>query len=170
METETICAFRLCSLEEANELLVQWEHRMGPLKRGNQSAKCHILESDSQPLSVVTASHLIRSRVGGVSLSLTRDNTIELSRLCSATHGLNRVCLRLWRELVFPKLNFRYAISYQDSKMHKGNLYRFDGWKRVGFSHSGKDTRSGRPGRDKFVWLWETPQKYGAVDEDRLGS
>jgi hypothetical protein len=60
-----------------------------------------------------------------------------------------------------PGLPFRVAISYQDAALHSGNLYRFDGWQRRAFSHSGTDTRSGRPGRDKWIWVYP-PQPDGA--------
>ena len=85
---------------------------------------------------------------------MNRDNTIELSRLCASRGGLCRVALRLWREFVFPAMGYEFAVSYQDADLHNGNTYRFDGWERVGRARSGTDTRSGRPGRDKWVWVW----------------
>jgi antitoxin VapB len=145
-------------LETANDCLVAWGHRMGPLLRGNQRGIHHALLHDGQPVAVTMTSTLIRERVGGVDgLDLDRSNTVELSRLCAARPGLCRVALRLWREFVFPSLDgaYRYAISYQDAAQHSGDTYRFDGWRRVGYSHSGRDTRSGRPGRNKYIWLWE---------------
>lgn len=141
------------SLDQANVLLIEWKHKMGPLSRGNQGAWCHALLHNGDPIAITTASYLIAARVGGAA-SLTRDNTLELSRLCAARPGLCRVMLRMWREFVFPMLDFPVAMSYQDADLHTGNTYRFDGWKRVAFSHSGADTRSGRPGRDKWVWVW----------------
>jgi hypothetical protein len=70
------------------------------------------------------------------------------------------VALRLWREFVFPTLGYRYAISYQDADLHNGNTYRFDGWKRLPLiGRSGPDSRSGRLGRRKYVWLWENLKK-----------
>lgn len=45
-------------------------------------------------------------------------------------------------------------MSYQDADLHNGHTYRFDGWERVGYSHSGNDYRTGRRGRRKWVWLW----------------
>lgn len=143
------------TLPEANEMLVAWGHKMGPLKRGNQgAASCHALWMGDEYLAVATASTLIMPVVGGGCSWMTRDNTIELSRLCAARGGLCRVALRLWRECVFPSLGYDYAVSYQDADLHNGNTYRFDGWKRVGRARSGTDTRSGRPGRDKWVWAW----------------
>ena len=151
-------AFEQVSLPEANRMLVAWGHKMGALNRGNQGALCHALTHEGKPVAVTTTSTLIAPVVGGCDW-MKRENTIELSRLCAARGGLCRVALRLWREFVFPPLGYKYAVSYQDADLHNGNTYRFDGWERVGRSHSGTDTRSGRPGRDKWIWAW-TNQKW----------
>lgn len=153
-----IAALVPCDLVQANALLVRWGHRMGALKRGNQGAWCYALLHESEPVAVATTSHLIAANVGGAPW-LRRDNAVELSRLCAARPGLCRVMLRMWREFVFPFLGYEYAISYQDADLHTGNTYRFDGWRRVAFSHSGTDTRSGRVGRDKWVWVWPPPER-----------
>lgn len=148
-----IAALVPLSLNQANELLIAWEHKMGALNRGNGYARCHALLHDGEPVALATTSTLIREAVAGVP-GLDRSNAIELSRLCACRPNLNRVMLRLWREFVFPTLGFRYAVSYQDADLHTGNTYRFDGWKRAAYSHSGTDQRSGRVGRDKWVWIW----------------
>lgn len=141
-------------LHEANKLLERWGHLMGPCNRGNGFSRCHALYHEEMPQAVTITSGLIRESVAGVDY-LNRSNCIELSRLCAKRPGLCRVMIRLWREFVFPQLGYQYAISYQDSALHSGATYRFDGWERVSFSHSGKDSRSGRQGRDKYVWLWK---------------
>jgi len=146
--------FEPVTLREANECLTAWGHKMGALNRGNQGALCHALTHEGQAVAVTTASNLIAARVGGGCEWMTRENTIELSRLCAARPGLCRVALRLWREFVFPALRYDFAVSYQDADLHNGHTYRFDGWQRVGRARSGPDTRSGRPGRDKWVWAW----------------
>jgi antitoxin VapB len=108
-----------------------------------------------RPVAVAMTSPLIRENVGGLP-HLTRENCVELSRLCAERRDLCRVVLRLWREFVFPLMGYPFAISYQDADLHTGNTYRFDGWKRMAFSHSGGiDQRSGRRGRNKWIWLWE---------------
>jgi antitoxin VapB len=150
-------AFEEITQFEANRCLELWNHKMGPLERGNQVGSCYGLIFDSRPVAVVTSSSLIRECVGGGNQHLTRENTTELSRLCAERSGLCRVALRLWREFVFPGLGVKNAISYQDADLHNGNTYRFDGWSRIGYSHSGVDTRSGRKGRNKWIWLWELP-------------
>lgn len=151
-------SFEPCSLAEANALLVAWEHKMGPLERGDQRGWAEVLRHEGKPVAVCTASYLIRERVGNAPW-LTRENTVELSRLCACRPGLCRVMLRLWREFVFPTLPFAWAMSYQDADLHAGHTYRTDGWERVAKSHSGTDTRSGRPGRDKWIWQWPPRSK-----------
>ena len=149
-------SFDSVPLAVANECLTMWGHRMGPLSRpmGGDVA-VHALMHEGRPVAVVTTSTLIRERVGGGLAHLTRENTVELSRLCAERPGLCRVALRLWREFVFPPLGFPVAISYQDADLHSGNTYRFDGWERVAFARAGgDDPRSGRKARNRFVWAW----------------
>lgn len=143
----------------ANEKLEEWGHAMGPLHRGNQAAICHGLFFGCQLVAVTTTSTLISPQAAGG--DYTRENTCELSRLCADRAGICRVALRLWREAVFPDLPYTFALSYQDADLHSGNTYRFDGWKRVAFSHSGVDTRSGRRGRNKWIWVWQKGAKDG---------
>jgi hypothetical protein len=153
MPFASMVTFDPISLPEANRLLVQWEHKMGPCIRGNGRNWAHALIHERIPVAVTITSALIRETVGGANF-LNRENCIELSRLCAVRPGLCRVALRLWREFVFPHLGYDYAISYQDADIHNGNTYRFDGWQRISRARSGPDTRSKRPGRDKWVWLW----------------
>jgi hypothetical protein len=149
-----LVTFEEITKEEANKLLILWGHKMGPLCRGNQAGLHYALIHNDKPVALTSQSNLISPVVGGGLNYLTRDNTIELSRLCAERTNLCRVALRLWREFVFPLTDYQYAISYQDADLHNGNIYRFDGWKRVGYSRSGTDTRSGRKGRNKYIWEW----------------
>jgi len=131
---------------------------MGPLLRGNSQAQhCHALVVHGYPVAVACTSSLIRECVGGGLGHMTRGNTVELSRLCAAEPWACRVALRLWRECVFPGTGAKFAVSYQDACMHSGNTYRFDGWTRAGYSSSGTDSRTGRKGRRKWIWVWELP-------------
>ena len=163
---EPLVWFDRIDRREANQLLIEWQHKMGPIKRQVDSEVCHVLIASGAPVALTAASTLIRENVGGGLGHLTRENTIELSRLCASRSGLCRIALRIWREFVFPGLGFPSAISYQDADLHSGATYRFDGWQRVGFSHSGTghqppEVRSGRAaagerkkGRDKWIWRW----------------
>ena len=166
---ELSSAFAVASLVtitrgEACVLLSKWGHKMGEIHRGNQEGWNHVLLHGGIPVAVTCAS-LIATTVGGAPF-LNRENCIELSRLCAVRPGLCRVMLRMWREFIFPSLGYANAISYQDAELHNGNTYRFDGWQRIGFSRSGTDTRSGRKGRSKYVWLWP-PQNADAMMEAR---
>lgn len=162
MRVPPIASFEPIRLDTANEKLEQWGHKMGRLHRGNQDATCHGLFSGFDLVAVTCVSTLIAPNVGGGMSNLTRDNCIELSRLCAARSGLCRVAIRLWREFVFPALGYQFAISYHDADIHNGNTYRFDGWSRVAYARSGTDTRSGRSGRNKWVWLWPAKDKEHA--------
>lgn len=144
--------FDVISLGTANSLLEEWGHRMGPLRRPINGDTAHALVHRGSPVAVTIASTLIRANVGGGLAHLTRETTVELSRLCASRPGLCRVALRLWREMALPELPFSAAISYQDADLHNGDTYRFDSWRRAGYSHSGTDSRSGRRGRNKWIW------------------
>lgn len=124
---------------------------MGELRRPT-TGWAHGLRQDNELLAVVSADTRIRPRVAG----LTRRDAVELSRLCAARPDLCRLALRLWRSFVFPVLarerGYRWAVSYQDAALHSGNVYRFDGWVRLGRSRNGIDPRTGRKGRNKVIW------------------
>lgn len=154
-------SFEEIDVGKANVYLRSWAHKMGPLERPYRSIAYALLD-EGRPVALSIHSTLIRDHVGGGMDHLTRANAIELSRLCAERPGLCRVALRLWREFVFSKLvGYQYAISYQDADLHNGNTYRFDGWERVAYSRAGgTDQRSGRKGRNKWVWLW---QRTGAA-------
>lgn len=147
-------SFEGIELSAADLLLETWGHKMGALRRGNQGAICHALFHGDEPVAVTCSSTLIAPCAGGGLSQLTRENSIELSRLCASRSGLCRVALRLWREFVFPACGYKWAISYQDADLHNGNTYRFDGWQRAAWSHSGTNTRNQKPGRDKWIWVF----------------
>lgn len=146
-------SFEPITREELNTCLRAWRHHMGPLSRPTM-AWAHGLRCNGDLTAVVSADILIQPRVAGFS----RRQAIEVSRLCAARPDLCRVALRLWRSFVFPYLcserGCRSAVSYQDAIEHSDNLYRFDGWVRVGRSRSGGDPRTGRKGRKKVIWGW----------------
>lgn len=159
--------FDQIELGEANAMLAQWEHRMGPLRRANFATPvAHALFHNGRPVAIAVAAGLIRENVAGRP-DLNRGNTIELARLCAERTGLCRVVLRLWREFVLPELPAQVAISYQDADLHSGATYRFDGWRRIGYSHSGTDRRSGRRGRNKWIWAWPPSTADAASTECR---
>ncbi len=148
--------WRSCSIAEANQELVRWGHKMCPMNRpdyGDVTAQG--LYHDGRIVALTCTAGLVRETVAGVHF-LHRSCAIELARLCAERPGLCRVALRLWREFTFPSTGKEYAVSYQDADLHNGNIYRFDGWVRFGFVPShGVDQRTGRRGRNKYVWIWK---------------
>ena len=145
--------------DELNRCLVEWEHKMGPLNRPRygEFGGAHGLRHEGKLLAVVASERMIAARTCG----LSRDDAFELARVCAARPGLCRVVVRLWREFVFPAMaaagRYTWAISYQDRVQHRGDLYRMDGWVRLGETSSGTDTRGRdgvRKGRRKTVWGW----------------
>lgn len=150
-------SFDLISRDDANECLVRWGHKMGPLNRPLFRSPIDFgLREKGELLAVATADTLIRPTCG-----LDRFQAFELSRLCAAAPRLNRAMLRLWTEIGFPEIvrawGTPWAISYQDATQHSGNLYRFDGWVRLGYSTGGSDPRalpSTVTARRRVIWGW----------------
>lgn len=139
-----------------NKCLVEWEHKMGPWKRPNfGNAHFHALFHNGEPVALAVDDQLIAETAGG----FPRSEALELARICAKRRDLNRVMLRLWREFIFPAFGKSWAISYQDAVIHGGDLYRFDGWTRIGTSNSGTDRRSGLKGRKKVIWGWKMPEE-----------
>jgi hypothetical protein len=150
-----LVSFERITLLDLNRCLLTWGHKMGPWERPNYGAEgFYGLKHHDDLVAVSASSPLISATVAG----LTRDEAFELGRICASRPDLNRVVLRLWREFVFPAMcrehGWRWAVSYQDAVLHSGDLYRFDGWVRLGVSRSGTDQRSGRKGRNKVIWGW----------------
>lgn len=154
MLVDPLVSFDTIRKAELNACLVAWQHKMGPWERPPFREWFYGLRHQGELVAVCAAGELIKEPVAG----MRRSEALELGRLCAARPGLNRVALRLWREFVFPSIceahGFTWAISYQDAAQHNGDLYRFDGWIRLGRSRSGTDARSGAIGRDKYIWGW----------------
>ena len=136
---------------DADRALLRWNHRMGPCKRPANELVSHGLFAHGKLCAVVVTAGLVASTCA----NFTRQDAIELARLCAERPDLCRPMLRLWREFVFPAFNRQWAVSYQDEALHSGNVYRFDGWIKLReHARSGTDARSGRIGRTKTVWGW----------------
>lgn len=158
-----LVAFEPISLEELNECLVLWQHKMGPLERPRFAREVvHGLRHNGELLAVTATEPMIAAQTCG----LHRDEAFELARVCAARPHLCRVAVRLWREFVFPAVSTvwgcPWAISYQDAVLHSGDLYRHDGWVRLGFTRSGTDKRAVgdlAKGRKKVVWGWHADPK-----------
>lgn len=169
-----LVAFDAIDHDQLNRCLTDWGHRMGPLHRPRfgEFGGAHALFHEGRAVAVVAHEKMIAAKTCG----LDRDEAFELARVCAERPGLCRVAVRLWREFVFPSAarvgGYRWAISYQDRAMHKGTLYRHDGWVRLGHTSSGSDQRGRegkRAGRRKTVWGWtaEPALMTGARERER---
>lgn len=150
-----LVSFDAIDREELNHCLVAWDHKMGPWERAKNFPEWfHGLRHNGELVAVIAAAALIRERVAGFS----REEAIELGRVCAARPAINRAAVRIWREFVFPSLcavnGHSWVVSYQDAVLHSGGLYRFDGWIKLGVSSSGTDPRGGTSGRRKVIWGW----------------
>lgn len=154
---EPLVSFDLISREELNDRLVAWGHRHGPVLRPEYRKPIDFgLRHRGELVAVVAADTLIRETCG-----FTRRDAFELSRICAARPDLCRVALRLWRELALPEIVKAWAtpwtISYQDAARHRGDLYRFDGWVKLGFTRSGSDARAQDATarvKQRVIWGW----------------
>jgi antitoxin VapB len=156
---DPLVSFDAIGPDDLNACLDRWEHKMGPLNRPLQyGGGAHGIRHDGRLVAVTAWSTLVRETCAGMEW-LPRDTTTELSRVCAERRNLCRLALRLWREFAFPAIReargHDWAVSYQDTSLHAGDLYRFDGWVKLGrFKSGGKDPRTGRKGRSGWIWGW----------------
>lgn len=148
------------SLAEANELLVEWGHYLGPVNRPFRS-EAWGLDVGGRLVSVAVSSSAVNHVAADDGRRWQRAEVVELSRLCSSERWATRVMLRLWREVCarewacpeprrgLPPLA---AVAYSQTSRHEGDIYRFDGWECLR-----SDAGSGGGG------TWSSPRSEGAV-------
>lgn len=139
---------------EANALLVEWAHPLGPCDRpfGVQS---WALEVDGVPIAVAVSASTVSATVE----EWRRAEVVELARIARHPEhrGALRVALRVWRDYLARRWPFWpvvAAVSYALPGT-PGNLYRFDGWE-----NRGRRDRSGGGGS----WTSSAP-KVNDVDD-----
>jgi len=154
---------------EANALLEEWGHYLGPVRRPFPPTDAYALDVDGEPIAVATSDGI----VGDTSAGYARCEVVELSRLCvkPGERWATRVMLRLWREKCAPKwpcvsprpgLRPLAAVAYSKNDRHEGRIYRFDGWTKVtdrAGSSGGRQWSRKRATNDaangaKTLWLW----------------
>lgn len=149
------------TMAEANRWLVEWGHKFGAVDRPFHQ-EAFALELDGKAVAVATSGSIVNGPVGG----FQRDEVVELTRLAASLPWVNRIMLRLWREVCAPRWAswpVKAAVSYSHNAMHRGDLYRFDGWEKVredaGSAGGGTWTRRREPGATvqgrKTLWLWK---------------
>lgn len=150
------------SPDEANNRLVAWQHKLGAVNRPYGS-EAFSLEIDGRIIAVAVSASTVSSTVAGY----RRQEVVELARLCAEpdNHWANRVLLRIWREVLAPRWAYwpvRAAISYSHNAMHKGGLYRADGWEKIrddcgsggGGTYSSKRAATDVVAGKKTLWVW----------------
>lgn len=166
MLIEPLGSFDLIDRDEANKCLERWGHKMGPLNRPLFRAPIDFgLREKGELLAVACSDTLIRETCG-----FNRRTAFDLSRLCAAAPRLNRLMIRLWTEIGYPEIvrtwGTPWAISYQNAKMHKGDLYRFDGWLRLKETRGGADPRAKDAtvtANHRVIWGWHA----SSIERDR---
>jgi hypothetical protein len=157
------------SVDEANALLEEWSHYLGPVTRPFPPTDAYVLDVEGEPLAVATSDGII----GDTSAGFQRCEAVELSRLCvrPGERWATRVMLRLWRERCGPKwrcvkpragLPPLAAVAYSKNDRHEGRIYRFDGWEKVtdragsagGGQWSRKRAKNDAANGPKTLWLW----------------
>ena len=150
-------------IDTMNDLLLRWGHRLGALRRPFRT-EAFAMQSYGKNIAVAASASIVSSTVAG----FTRREVVECARLCAEPRNTwaNRVMLRLWREICAPRWAcwpVRAAVSYSMNAHHSGNLYRFDGWKKIkdncgssgGGAWSRKRYASDAVYGKKTLWIWE---------------
>lgn len=145
LEAPTVGLYSI-PLFQANQFLEEWGHKLGPCVRPFYS-QAFALEVHGSPVCVAISASVVNHPVAGYH----REQLVELARLGARVGWANRVMLRLWREVcapMWPCWKAAAAVSYSLNAMHRGDLYRFDGWEKIR-----EDCGSGGGG------TWSTPRR-----------
>jgi antitoxin VapB len=108
---------------QANAFLVKVGHRLGPVNRPFRQ-EAFGLEVDGHLMAVAVSASMVADHVTTLDLEgapderFNRQEVVELARLAAAGP----------RWSGWP---VRALISYSHNAMHRGDLYRFDGWVKV---------------------------------------
>jgi hypothetical protein len=155
--------------DQVNELLEAWEHPLGGFRR--LFAQQHfVMVAGGEPVAVACSGSVRRPTVAG---GIPRRSVVELARI--ARHPDHpramRAMLRVWTDYLAPAWSDKYddwpvtaAISYA-LPGKTGNVYRFDGWDRIGETNPwGGSTGWGNPSKAdqiangrKVIWLYRYP-------------
>lgn len=157
------------SKTEANQLVVAWDHNLGPCERRFGHDCWALIVGSGNPVSVVIGASTVSDHVtDGSGGQLQRGAIVECARLCSdpANRWATRPMLRLWRECaaqLWPYWPVAAAVAYSQKRRHDGDIYRWDGWKLLsddcGRSGGGGGWSKPRPSTaassgPKRLWGW----------------
>lgn len=124
-------AVSTCDVEDANGLLIEWGHALGPCRRPFHQ-EAHVMTLEQRPVAVTVSASTVSATCGG----MERGELVELARIARAPDHpwVLRPMLRIWRAVLAPAWSgwpVAAAVSYA-LPGKTGDLYRFDGWERVG--------------------------------------
>jgi hypothetical protein len=169
-----VVAFDLIDNRSADRALEQWGHWLGGCNRpfGRQSWG---LTVHGVLAGVAVSASTVNATCGG----FERREVVELARLCAhpSHRDVTRVVLRLWRKVAPGAWGAEYwlvraLVSYANAVRHRGDIYRFDGWKKVAEVASsgggGTWSRPRRPGERKTVWAFELGGVGGGEAAERV--
>lgn len=154
-----LATFERIEHETANAALTEWDHYLGENDRpfGRQAFGLFV---DRELVSCAVSA----STVSATCATFSRYEVVELARLVTRpdSRWATRVALRLWRQLA-PSCWSQYwkvnaLVSYSSETRHKGDIYRFDGWKKVGVmrgSTGGGTYTSKQEREDKALWVYD---------------
>lgn len=159
-----LATFEAISDVDADLLYTAWGHYLGPCDRpfGRQDFGLFV---GGQIVSAATSA----STVSATCDAFSRFEVVELARIASkpSERWATRVSLRLWRELAPAEWTRKYrehwpvvraCVSYSNETRHKGDIYRFDGWRRAGVmrgSTGGGTYTSKQQREDKALWIFD---------------
>jgi hypothetical protein len=128
-----LAAWDRCNDAVADAALVRWGHWLGGCNRSFGRQSFGLWLAGELVAVAVSASTVNKSCAG-----YRRQECVELARLCSHPEhrDLTQVALRLWRVTAASEWSAHYwpvraYVAYSNRLRHSGDLYRFDGWRRV---------------------------------------
>jgi hypothetical protein len=165
-----VVAFDLEDDPAVDGALEAWGHWLGGCNRpfGRQS---WALRVHGEMRAAAVSASTVNATCGGYA----RGEVVELARLCAHPdhRELTRVALRLWRVVAPAAWAAKYwpvraVVSYANAVRHRGDVYRFDGWRKVAEVRAcsasrggGTWTRARKKGEAKTVWAFEIAGEGG---------
>lgn len=146
---------------ETDRLLVDWEHPLGACRRPFGSQEW-VLEVEQRPVALAVSASTVSATVrADDGREWSRGEIVELARIARAPEwaGMLRVMLRLWRMVCAPAWAQVYwplsnLVSYAMPGT-PGDIYRFDGWERLG---------KRKPGGGGGTWTSSRPEVNKIAD------
>lgn len=119
-----------CDKREANDLLTEWKHPLGPCERPFHQEQQLLLVA-GEPVALTVSASTVSSAVG----THRRTEVVELARIARApgARWAMRPALRLWRAVFAQRWETWDVVAAYSYSLpgYSGDIYRFDGWEMV---------------------------------------